>query len=162
MAINIDWHATTKDGQNALILVIKSTSREPGDIRIARSLVDHGVDVNAVDEDGQTALMHACYKRKYRHISMLLDAGADPNLAQTASLMTPLHYACENGNDITTKMLMCGGADPNQVNSEGDTALLVAAGCGNVHCIEAMESGSRMCAKRAREEPKVPIAACYF
>ena len=42
-----------------------------------RSLIDAGADVNAADEDGDTALMNAAWNGHVETVKLLLEAGAD-------------------------------------------------------------------------------------
>jgi ankyrin repeat protein len=65
-------------------------------------LVEHGVDINAVNKKGKTALMFAVESRQIRLINYLLEAGADINVAD-ANGLTALRMAKENySEDIVT------------------------------------------------------------
>ncbi len=48
-----------------------------GDYACVKSLLDAGVNVNAADECGHTALMHAAIMLHYKIVKLLLDRGAD-------------------------------------------------------------------------------------
>ena len=71
----------------------------------SRWLLARGVDVNAGDNDGRTAL-HFAAQRGIRadHVQALLDAGADPRLRDAAG-RTPRDYAKENGRDRLLALL---------------------------------------------------------
>ena len=52
-----------------------------GRLEAARTLIEAGADLNAVDEDGANALILATLNSHFDLAGMLLDAGADPNVA---------------------------------------------------------------------------------
>lgn len=52
-----------------------------GRLEAARTLIDAGADLNAVDEDGANALILATLNSHFDLAGILLDAGADPNVA---------------------------------------------------------------------------------
>src|SRR3989442_15913925 len=60
----------------------------------AAALVKAGASLNGVDPDGTSALTLAIINAHYEAASMLLDAGADPNLADARG-MTPLYAAVD-------------------------------------------------------------------
>jgi ankyrin repeat protein len=86
-------------------------------------------DINAVQPDGVSALMWATYYDQTDIARMLLDAGANPNLANRYG-MTPLIQAAFNGNDEIIAMLLAAGADPNARTLEGENAILNASKSG--------------------------------
>ena len=95
-------------------------------------LTDHGVDVNATDKNGDTALVTACTKGNMDNITVLLKAGADPNMAN-AHGTTCLHCAVFQGYSIDVLQILTDhGAVVNTLNKNGDTALLLASCKGNI------------------------------
>jgi ankyrin repeat protein len=52
-----------------------------GTIDTMQVLLQHGADIQAVDNDGQTALTRACLRERFNVIDFLLKAGADVNAA---------------------------------------------------------------------------------
>ena len=72
----------------------------------------NGHDVNGMDYDRRTALMVAANKSNASIITMLLDAGADPDLKDSTG-STALLDACKAGNeaaiDILTKKTRWSG-----------------------------------------------------
>jgi ankyrin repeat protein len=69
-----------------------------GDVRKARLLVDHGADINAIDDEYRsTPLGYAAHWGKLDMVTMLLERGADPNTSG-APWSTPLAWARKKGH----------------------------------------------------------------
>ena len=65
-----------------------------GDAERVKSILDNDItNVDEFDEAGVTSLFHACHNNQLEIVRLLLEAGADPNLA-TSSGDTPLATAC--------------------------------------------------------------------
>ena len=60
-----------------------------------RALIDAGADLDLADPDGATALVIAIINANYDFAKLLLDAGADPNIVDTAAGMGPLYAAID-------------------------------------------------------------------
>jgi ankyrin repeat protein len=85
-------------------------------------------DVNArAKADGRTPLMLAAAFGDPAITSALLDAGADPNLADIAGL-TPLHVAVYGERWEVLDALVRHGANPNAVDRRKTTPLTLAVG----------------------------------
>jgi ankyrin repeat protein len=69
-----------------------------GAAHAARALADGGADLNAVDPEGATALLRAIMNAHYDTAAVLIEHGADPNLADAAG-MAPL-YATVDMNSL--------------------------------------------------------------
>jgi ankyrin repeat protein len=84
-----------------------------------------GVGINTADESGKT-LLHLVLERRHYHLcSMLLDSGAEADIA-TPNGTSPLLIAAENGAPAKIiQALLDRGADINRVCVGGDTALFV-------------------------------------
>src|SRR4051794_11743986 len=48
-----------------------------GNVKVAKTLIKHGADVDARDDQGQTALMMAVRRRQSEAVDLLLSNGAD-------------------------------------------------------------------------------------
>jgi ankyrin repeat protein len=92
----------------------------------AGACLKHGADVNRQGADGDTALIIAsggCKDGKI--VQILLNAGANPNHADSVGY-TALINAADEGNERAAKKLIAAGANLNATNGAGETALVVA------------------------------------
>lgn len=78
-------------------------------LELARLLIRHGADVNAVDADGHTAVWWAVARNHVDLIKLLMDAGADVNLAAKSGV-SPLMVARRDGNRAAEQLLLAAGA----------------------------------------------------
>lgn len=102
---------------------------------LLRTLIDHGVDVNAADKDRNTPLHH-CIENcddSINPIEPLLQAGADPN-ACNSTMNTPLHVALTEGecSRAHLRSLIAHGADIRIRNQDGHTPLSLAVSLGHL------------------------------
>src|SRR5262249_4539181 len=88
-----------------------------------------GVDVNAAQVDGTTALHWAAYHDDAETAGLLLRAGAHVNAANRYGL-PPLAVACSNGSGDVAKLLLAAGADANTPMKNAQALLLMAARSG--------------------------------
>ena len=100
-----------------------------GDAGRVRALLAQGVDANAPDGDGTTALHWAALNDDVASGEALVAAGARVDAANRFDA-TPLAIASENGSAAFIALLLAGGADPNWATPEGETALMTAARTG--------------------------------
>jgi TonB family protein len=117
-----------KPGMTALIRATfhfsQATGQQTADA-LKRLLATPGVDVDAADESGWTALMYAAeltYDDK--EIGMLLEAHANPNRVSLHG-DTALMMAAYNGR--LSERLLESGAEINARNADGVTALMLIA-----------------------------------
>jgi ankyrin repeat protein len=80
-----------------------------------------GIDPNATDGEGHTALLAATLSHDSDLVSRLLEAGADPKKADKHGV-TPLMAAATAGRLSTFKALRDHGADPRAADDNGRTA----------------------------------------
>ena len=124
-----------------------------GDVDRVRILLDHGANVNAREEEGETPLMYAAVQDKTDVMQLLLDRGADINAAsingETALMRAvgvkrydasdlllqrgadiekgnPLIYAAGVNDPRLVALLLNKGAKVNATDDEGNTALAAA------------------------------------
>lgn len=104
---------------------------------IVKTLVEHGADVNGVDQWQRTALYKACWSSYLEMVKYLLDNGADVNKADyrgTTCLMV------SQRNIDLFKYLLSKGAFVDQMNDQGKTALMLAVESQNMTCLQVLLS----------------------
>ena len=102
-----------------------------------RALLDRGVDANARQPDGATALAWAAMRSNAETAAALLEEGADPNLANDLGI-GPLAIAIQNGARDIVRLLLERGADPNHARENGETPLMAAARLGQTDVVEML------------------------
>ncbi len=90
-----------------------------------------GVDVNAVEADGSTALLWAAHYEDEDLVRELIRRRADVNRANDYGV-APMQLAAAAGNAEIIRMLLRAGADVESPNPEGQTALMAVARTGNL------------------------------
>jgi ankyrin repeat protein len=105
-------------GSPDLLIAIRN-----GDHSRVQTLLAAGADVNTVDNDGTTALMHSVIESDVKMMKLLIDRGAKVN-AKNASDSTALMYAATNLPKA--RLMVEAGADVNATNKRGATPMSVA------------------------------------
>ena len=119
-------------GAGAEDLLIEAVKH--ADIASVRALLAQGVDVNAPQGDGATALHWAAHRNDLETTAVLLGAGANANAANELGA-TPLWLACISGSGALVERLLDAGANPNAALSSGETVLMSAARAGNADAV---------------------------
>ena len=82
-----------------------------GDGAAVRALLKKGVDVNAAQGDGMTALHWAAMKGDAEMAQMLVFAGANVRATTRLGAYTPLYLAAKGGHSAVVAALLAAGAD---------------------------------------------------
>ena len=131
-----DQAMTDIDGNKLIFISVDGNCREV----ILQSLIDQGVDVNAKNKKGCTALMLASMKGNINDMNVLITAGADQTI-KDADGDTWIHYAVHGDcrKDVLQAMIDLG-ADVNAANNRNTTALMLACMKSNVDAINVLLS----------------------
>lgn len=103
-------------------------------------LLDGGMDVDARDAYGNTALIAAASDGRKQMVSLLLARGADVNATNKKDL-TALMGAAVKGDYQLVHQLIKVGAAVNARNNEGETALHMAVQYGHYDAVKVLLNG---------------------
>jgi ankyrin repeat protein len=115
-------------GETPLIHAVTLNHKNVIDIVVL--LIDYGVDIEAVDITGRTALSHASQHGKDDIVELLLARGADPNNADEDGV-TPLMVSSISGHRSTVELLLDHGAKAEAIDTKFYTTLDWALAAGN-------------------------------
>ena len=109
------------------------------DVESVRALLKQrsGIDVNATQGDGATALHWAAHRDDLPIADLLIRAGARANVANDVGT-TPLHLACTNRSAAMVERLLAAGANPNAALLHGETVLMTCARAGEPKAVKAL------------------------
>jgi uncharacterized protein len=122
---------------------------EKRDLAGVRALLKSGVNVNAAQVDGTTALHWAAYNDDAETAALLVSAKANVNALNRYGV-PPLAVASKNGSAAIVKLLLEAGADANAIMKGGETMLMLAARSGNVDAVQALLARGARDAARER------------
>jgi len=89
---------------------------ENGDLTMMKRLITAGIDVNSLDDHGQTALMVSAHHGRKDIVEMLIAEGADLNVAAKYNLNATM-LAVIGRHEEVAKIIAAAGADLTQVTS---------------------------------------------
>lgn len=107
-----------------------------------RDLLDKGVDINAQDTQGRTAIMIATYANDVEMVKVLIAEGADVDI-QDNMLNNPFLYAGAEGYMEILKLMIAAGADPTITNRYGGVALIPASEHGYVEVVNELMTNTK-------------------
>ncbi len=118
-----------------------------GRMAMAEFLLEHGADVNSLNEQGASPLHRAVAHP--RIVVLLIEAGGDVNATDERG-RTPLHWATRYNDRHTAELLLEHGAHVGAADHAGETALHRAAHWGHPEMIEVLLSAGADINARAR------------
>jgi ankyrin repeat protein len=108
-----------------------------GNRAAVQRMLKQGVDVNAPQPDGTTALHWAVRGDDIEMVRLLLRVKANPKAANRYG-STPIELAAVNGNALTIEVLLKAGADASTTLPGGETVLMTAARTGKVDALKVL------------------------
>ena len=109
-----------------------------GDVATVKKLIADGVNVNAAQGDGMTALHWAADRGDSALTAVLLRAKANVRATTRIGAYTPLHIGARTGSAAVVRALLAAGADVKATTTSGATALHFAAAAGNPDAVAAL------------------------
>ena len=100
---------------------------EKGDIEAAKMFISEGININACDKEGQSALMRASLFGHTEMVKLLLDKGADIKIRSKETQSTALMEAVGGNHADVIQLLAQKGADVNERDVLNRTPLHVAS-----------------------------------
>ena len=127
------------DGNTCLYLAVNGhCSKET-----LQKIIDQGSNVNALNRNGETALIRACYNAQTESVKVLLENGADPNISDASGhsgILAAVHGQCTN--EILKEIIACK-VDLDAQNKDGRTALVLACFYRQQEAVQVLlEAGS--------------------
>ena len=125
-----------------------------GNAALVRSFLDKGAEAAAVGFEGRNALYYAAVEGHAKIVSILVDAGADPDFRMDVLIPgsggyyeakgeTALMAAARAGHAQTVKVLLQEGANPRLTDWIGDDALVMAVENNHEDCAALLREALR-------------------
>lgn len=109
-----------------------------GDIAEIKRLLNSGVELRRVDGRGRTALHIAAFASHDEAVSVLAEAGLDPNRLENGKYDVTTIAAVANDADMVRTAVRAGGSAKNVTSIYDGTALIAAAHLGNWESVAAL------------------------
>jgi ankyrin repeat protein len=120
------------NGQTALFVALRAGSLRAADALLAGPQLD----IDALNEAGESALMMAALKGRLDWVKRLIERGAQINKPG----WTPLHYAATGPNPAVVQLLLDRGAAIDAASPNRTTPLMMAARYGSEASVELLLS----------------------
>jgi ankyrin repeat protein len=127
----VAYRTVTFGGDKSVELWLAATN---GDLNGVKTAIDQGVDINAKDSDGRTAMVLASRAGHAAIVQLLMSKGAQFE-AKDAEGLTALMCASAQGSVEIVKLLLASGADLNARTRDDGTALTAAVTSGNIEIV---------------------------
>ncbi len=130
LARGFDANTIDPTGQNGLFIAIRESSP-----KVARVLLDSPkIDLNALNAEGESALMMAALKGHLEIAAALIKKDADVNKTG----WTPLHYAATTGQLAVIRLLIENHAYIDAESPNGSTPLMLASMYGTPEAVKLL------------------------
>ena len=129
----IDLTQCDEEGRMPLMQFVASGSEE----RLLRAVIETGVDLEARDRSGETALMLAVRKHADSVVKMLLEAGASVD-SRRSDGRSVLHVCGMSGTSDLAQLLCENFANKEALDHTRATPLLAASEAGNTSLVRAL------------------------
>ena len=125
-----DPNTRDEKGQPGLTIAMQEHA-----LNVARALLARpGIDINALNEAGESALMMAALKGDLSGAQLLLERGAKVNQPG----WSPLHYAATGREPKLVQLLLDRGAEIDAASPNGSTPLMMAAQYGSEDSVKLL------------------------
>jgi uncharacterized protein len=125
-----DPNTRDEKGQTGLVLAMQERSLKAADVLLSHP----AIQIDALNQAGESALMMAALKGEITGARALLERGAKVNQAGWSAL----HYAAAGTEAPLVGLLLQKGADVNAASPNGSTPLMMAAQYGNEDSVKLL------------------------
>jgi ankyrin repeat protein len=127
-----DVHVRSKLGKTPVFAIVG----RPANADLLRTLIDRGVDLNAVDAGGNTPLMSAVQTGDLDMVRLLVNKGANVNASSAFGFTALIDAVTANWGDAA-RLLLARGANPNAANDHHGTVRHGPVAIGHVSVLMA-------------------------
>ena len=117
-----DLNAKNDKGQTPIMAALEYVKYTPKLADYAQALLEKGIDVNATDKKGNSALSYACKAGNFAVAKSLIEKGANVNIADSEGNTLLIQAAAGESIELV-KLLVEKGADVNSKNKYDSTAI---------------------------------------
>jgi len=130
LALGFDPNTRDAQGEPGLQVAVRAQSAQA----VRALLTRHDLDVNALNEAGESALMLAALQGAMATTQWLLDSGAQVNQPGWSAL----HYAAASPQSRLVELLLQRGAAIDALSPNGTTPLMMAAKYGSEQSVAVL------------------------
>ncbi len=151
----------TKNGYGMPVIILSASN---GYLEFVQLLLNHDVDVNAINNVGATALHYIALNtesntNEHSIVELLLSNGADVDI-KDGNGDTPLTIASFRGKSDLAKLLIDAGADVSEKNNRDFTALMLASQSASIELVKILlDAGADVDADRPRGGTALSVAS---
>ncbi len=142
---------------DSLLNIVSDCSDARIQVEMTQFLIDKGVEIDMVNNDGKTPLSKAVENSNEAVVQLLVQNGADINRFNKKGL-TPFLIAARAKDTQMMRCLVEAGADVNAYDFDGMTALMRAAERDDIHQLtQLLELGADVYLKNSKEETALDV-----